>query len=59
MKSGQEIVKTKTTMVSYLKREGVYSTLPQTSRAFSLARREAMQSRMFNDDRDLVIDSMM
>ena len=59
VKSGQAIGKTKTIMVSYLKREGVYSTLPQTSRAFSLAKREAMQSRMFNDDRDLVIGSTM
>jgi transposase len=59
VKLGREVGKTKTIITSYLKREGVYTTLPQTSRAFSLARREAMRSQRFNDDRDLVVDSMM
>jgi hypothetical protein len=48
----------KNNIISYLKRLGVYETLPKTEHNFSLARRQAIPSSRFDDDRDFVIDTM-
>jgi hypothetical protein len=56
---GVEIGRLKNRVISYLKREGVYQSLPKTDDSSSLARREAMTSLRFNDDRDLVMRTMM
>lgn len=59
VKLGVEISKLKNSMISYLKREGVYETLPKTEDNFSQARRQAIRSLRFDDNRDLVIKTMM
>lgn len=59
VKIGVEIGRLKTSIISYLKREGFYSTLPSTSDNFSDKRRAAIFSLKFNDDRDLVLQTMM
>jgi hypothetical protein len=48
-----------TSAVSYLKREGVYQSLPEASDNFSARRREAIRSLRFNDDSDPVLKTMM
>jgi transposase len=42
-----------------LKREGVYDSLSKTKDNFSVKRREAIRSLRFNDERDLVLGTMM
>jgi len=59
VKIGQEMGRIKASVIGYLKREGVYDTLPRASDNFSLARRKAMASLRFNDERDLVMASML
>jgi len=59
VKLGVEIGKLKNNIISYLKREGVYETLPKTEDNFSLARRQAIRSSRFDDNRDLVMNTMM
>lgn len=56
---GVEIGNVKRRIISYLKREDVYSSLPKTDDNFSVARRHAIESLRFGDDRDLVIRTMM
>ena len=56
---GVETGRLKNRMISYLKREGVYPSLPESSDSFSVARREAMASLKFDDQRDLVMKTMM
>ena len=46
-------------MIGYLKREGVYDSLPKTRDSFSLRRRRMIHSLRFHDDRDLVLGTMM
>ena len=50
VKLGIEIGRMKTRIISYLKREGVYDSLPKTKDNFSAARRRAIFSLKFNDD---------
>jgi len=59
VKLGVEIGRLKNSITSYLKREDVYQSLPQTTDKFSDARRHAILSLKFNDDRDLVLKTMM
>jgi transposase len=59
VKLGVEIARTKSSVISYLKREDVYATLPKANNNFSAARREAIRSIRFGDDRDLVLKTMM
>jgi len=54
-----EIGRLKNRITSYLKREDVYQSLPQTTDRFSATRRRAILSLKFNDDRDLVLKTMM
>jgi len=59
VKLGVEIGRLKNSIVSYLKREGVYQSLPEASDNLSARRRQAIRSLRFNDDRDLVLSIMM
>ena len=59
VKLGVEIGKMKTRIISYLKREGVYSNLPNSKDNFSAKRRIAIAALRFNDDRDLVLRTMI
>jgi len=59
VKLGVEVGGLKNSITSYLKREDAYQPLPQTSDRFSDARRHAILSLKFNDDRDLVLKTMM
>jgi transposase len=58
-KLGVEIGRLKNSVIGYLKREGIYDSLPRTRDSFSVKRREAIQSLRFNDNRDLVLVTMM
>jgi len=59
VKLGVEIGRLKNSVIGYLKREGVYDSLPKTGDNFSIKRREAIRSLKFNDERDLVLGTMM
>ena len=58
-KLGQEITKMKTSIISYLKREGLFDSLPESSENFSDKRRKAMESIRFNNDKDVVLKTML
>jgi len=58
-KLGVEIGRLKNSVIGYLKREGLYDSLPKSSDNFSIKRRQAIHSLRFNDDRDLVLGTMM
>ena len=58
-KLGVEIGRMKNSVIGYLKREGIYDTLPKNRDTFSIKRRQAIQSLRFNDDRDLIMATMM
>ena len=59
VKLGLEIGRMKSSVLSYLTREGVTQSLPETSDNFSVARRLAIRSLRFGDDRDVVLKTMM
>jgi transposase len=59
VKLGVEIGRLKNSVIGYLKREGVYDSLPKTGDNFSIKRRRAIRSLRFNDERDLVLGTMM
>ena len=59
VKLGVEIGRLKNSVIGYLKREDVYDSLPRTGDNFSARRRRAIHSLRFNDDRDLVLGTMM
>jgi transposase len=59
VKTGVEIGRLKTSIIGYLKREGVYHTLPDSADNFSDKRRSAIKALKFDDDRDLVLQTMM
>jgi len=59
VKLGVEIGRLKNSVISYLKRESVYQSLPPSTDTFSDARRRAILSLKFKDDRDLVLKTMM
>ena len=59
VKLGVEIGRLKSSMIGYLKREGVYGCLPKSTDNFSVRRRRAIRSLRFNDKRDLVLGTMM
>ena len=58
VKLGLEVGKMKNSILSYLTREGVVQSLPETSDNFSVARRIAIRSLKFDDDRDVVLKTM-
>ena len=59
VKLGLEIGRMKSSVLSYLTREGVIQSLPETSDNFSAARRLAIRSLKFDDDRDVVLRTMV
>lgn len=59
VKLGVEIGRVKSSITSYLTREGVVRSLPETSDSFSAARRHALSSLRFGDDGDLVLRTMI
>jgi len=58
-KLGVEIGRLKNSVIAYLKREGVYETLPSSRDSFSVRRREAIRGLRFNDNRDLILGTMI
>ena len=59
LKLGAEISRAKNSLIGYLKREGLFQTLPETTDHFSQERREAMRGISFGDDRDLVLSTLL
>ena len=59
VKLGIEIGRLKNSLIGYLKREGVFDSLPKTEDNFSVKRRRAIHSLRFDDKRDLVLGTMM
>ncbi len=59
VKLGVEIGDVKKRIISYLKREDAYNSLPKTTDNFSAERRRAIESLRFGDDRDLVMRTML
>jgi transposase len=59
VKLGVEIGRMKSSILSYLTREGVTQSFPETTDNFSAARRLAIQSLKFDDDRDIVLGTMI
>jgi transposase len=59
VKLGVEIGRLKSSVIGYLKREGVYDSLPKTKDNFSVRRRRAIRMLRFDDKRDLVLKTMM
>ncbi|MDG7037414.1 MAG: IS110 family transposase, partial [Nitrososphaerota archaeon] len=56
---GAEMSSIKASIIGYLKREGVFASLPPGSDNFSVLRRKAIRTLSFGDDRDLVVNMMM
>ena len=56
---GAEIGSMKASVIGYLKREGVFASLPPGSDNFTGLRRKAIRSLSFGDDRNLVVSMMM
>jgi transposase len=59
VKLGAEIAELKTTLVGYLKREGLFDTLPDTADNFSSSRRKAIRKLALGHDRELVFATLM
>jgi len=59
VKLGVEIGRLKNSLIGYLKREGVYDSLPQTRDNFSAKRRRAIRMLRFHDERDLILRTML
>jgi len=59
VKLGQEISRLKNSIIGYLKREGLYDSLPKSTNGFSALRRKTMKSIAFGDERDLVLSTMI
>jgi transposase len=59
VKLGVEIGRVKSSITSYLVREVIVESLPETHDSFSAARRVAIGSVRFGDDRDLVLRTML
>jgi len=59
VKLGVEIGRLKNSVIGYLKREGVYNTLPKSRDTFSSKRRQAIHSLRFYDNRDLILNTML
>jgi len=59
VKLGSEIGSLKNSITGYLRREGVYRSLPEATENFSASRRRAILALKFKDDRDLVLRTMM
>ena len=58
-KLGQEISRMKSSIISCLKKEGLFDALPESSDNFSDRRRNAMENIKFNSDKDVVLKTMI
>ncbi len=58
-KIGSEISKMKIIIISYLKREGLYNSLPESYDNFSEKRRDAILAISFNNEKDIVLKTML
>ena len=58
-KIGSEISRMEVSIIGYLKREGLYNSLPESNENFSDKRRKAMESITFNNDKDVVFKTMI
>lgn len=58
VKLGKETSRLKNSITGYLKREGLFKDLPQSTDNFSKERRKAMRALSFGDDRDLILSTM-
>ena len=59
VKLGRSIATTKNSIIGYLKREGLFDSLPKTNDNFSKKRREAMNAITFGNQKDIVLSSMI
>ena len=59
VKLGRSISSTKNSIIGYLKREGIFDNLPETEDNFSVKRRKAMKEIRFNNQKDLVLTTMI
>ncbi len=59
VKLSSEISSLKNSIIGYLKREGLYSLLPESNDSFSEKRRTAIKNIRFNNQKDLVLRTMM
>ena len=58
-KLGKSISSAKNYIIGYLKREGIFDKLPETSENFSARRRKAMREIRFNNQKDVVLTAMI
>ena len=54
-----DIASVKNSIIGYLKREGLYSSLPESNDSFSEKRREAIKEIRFDNQKDLVLKTMI
>ena len=59
VKLGRSISSTKNSIIGYLKRENIFDSLPETAENFSVKRRKAMREIRFNNQKDLVLTTML
>ena len=59
VKLGRSIATTKNGIIGYLKREGLFDSLPKTRDNFSRKRRDAMNAIRFGNQKDIVLRSML
>ncbi len=58
-KIGSEISKMKIIITGYLKREGIYNSLPESYDNFSEKRRYSILAISFNNEKDIVLKTML
>ena len=59
VKLSSEISSVKNSIIGYLKREGLYSSLPESNDSFSERRRKAIKEIRFSNQKDLVLKTML
>ena len=59
VKLGKSISSMKNSIIGYLKREGIFDNLPESNDNFSVKRRKAMREIRFNNQKDLVLTTMI
>ena len=59
VKLGRSTSSTKNSITGYLRREGIFDNLPKSDDNFSVKRRKAMKEIRFNNQKDLVLTTMM
>ena len=59
VKLSSEISSVKNSIIGYLKREGLYSSLPESNDSFSERRRKAIKEIKFSNQKDLVLKTVL